>query len=136
AAYCGVVAIKPTYGRISRFGCMPFAWSLDHVGLIGLSFADLALVLSVVAGPDPRDPTTLPDAAPSADLALKDFPPPRIGVVRNFFPDRCEKIMQDEVEAAAGRFATAGASVGEILLPREFEFTWSADRVVSAAEGA
>jgi aspartyl-tRNA(Asn)/glutamyl-tRNA(Gln) amidotransferase subunit A len=136
AAYCGVAAIKPTYGRISRFGCMPFAWSLDHVGLIGLSFADLALVLSVVAGPDMRDPTTLPDPPPPADLALKDFPPPRIGVVRNFFPDRYEKIMLDEVETAAGRLAGAGASVGEVLLPSEFEFTWSADRVVSAAEGA
>jgi aspartyl-tRNA(Asn)/glutamyl-tRNA(Gln) amidotransferase subunit A len=136
AAYCGVAAIKPTYGRISRFGCLPFAWSLDHVGLIGLSFADLALVLSVVAGPDPRDPTALPDPPPSADLGLQDFRPPRIGVVRNFFLDRCEKVMLDAVEAAAGRFAAAGASIGDVLLPAEFELVWSADRVVSAAEGA
>ena len=69
AAYCGVDAIKPTYGRISRFGCLPFAWTMDHVGIIGLSMEDIALVLSVIAGPDPRDPTTLSDPAPPANPA-------------------------------------------------------------------
>ena len=62
AAFCGVSALKPTYGRVSRFGCYPFSWSFDHVGIIGLSMEDLALVLSVIAGPDPRDPSTYTEA--------------------------------------------------------------------------
>ena len=109
AAYCGVAGIKPSYGRISRFGCMPFSWSLDHVGIIGLSVADLALVLSAIAGPDPRDPTTLPDPAPPADLDVASIRPPRIGVVRNFFPELSEPVMRDAVDDAASQLREAGA---------------------------
>jgi aspartyl-tRNA(Asn)/glutamyl-tRNA(Gln) amidotransferase subunit A len=136
AAYCGVVGLKPSYGRISRFGCMPFAWSLDHVGLIGLSVADLALVLSVVAGPDERDPSSLSEPAPPADLDLRSLRTPRIGLVRNFFLDACEPCVLQAVESAASGFRTAGAAVRDVLLPRDFELTWTADRILSAAEGA
>ena len=85
AAYNGVAGLKPTYERIGHFGCYPFAWSRDHVGLIGLDMADIALVLSVLAGPDPLDPSALHDPAPPADLNMSTFGTPRIGVVKNFF---------------------------------------------------
>lgn len=136
AAYCGVAGIKPSYGRISRFGCMPFAWSIDHVGIIGLNVADLALVLSVIAGPDPRDPTTLPDPAPQADLDTASISPPRIGVVRNFFPERSEPVMRDAVEHAASRLKEAGAAVGDLLLPDTFGLTWHLHRIIGGAEGS
>jgi Asp-tRNA(Asn)/Glu-tRNA(Gln) amidotransferase A subunit family amidase len=124
AAYCGVEALKPTYGRISRFGCLPFIWSLDHVGIIGLDMEDIALVLSVIAGPDSRDRSTLPLPAPDADLRLQAMPPPRIGLVRNFFPERTQPVMQEALESSARRFAAAGAEVADVLLPEEFSLTW------------
>ena len=124
AAYCGVDAMKPTYGRVSRFGCYPFVWSLDHVGIIGLDMEDIALVLSVIAGPDSRDPSTLALPTPEADLRLRTIAPPRIGMVRNFFPEHTEPVMQDALESSARRFAEAGAEVADVFLPEEFGLTW------------
>jgi aspartyl-tRNA(Asn)/glutamyl-tRNA(Gln) amidotransferase subunit A len=124
AAYCGVDAMKPTYGRVSRFGCYPFVWSLDHVGIIGLDMEDIALVLSVIAGPDSRDPSTLALPAPEADLHLQAMPTPRIGLVRNFFPERTEPVMQEALESSARRFADGGATVVDAFLPDEFGLTW------------
>jgi aspartyl-tRNA(Asn)/glutamyl-tRNA(Gln) amidotransferase subunit A len=125
AAYCGVSAIKPTYGRISRFGCYPFIWSLDHVSIIGLSMEDIALVLSVIAGEDSRDQTSLRMPAPEADLGMAAVAPPRIGLVRNFFPERTEPVMQQAVAAAMERLRAAGASVVDLELPEEFGLAWS-----------
>ncbi len=129
AAYCGVTAIKPTYGRISRFGCYPFTWSKDTVGLIGLNMEDLALVLSQVAGPDPLDPTTLPDAPPPADLQVATIRPPRIGVVRNFFPERTSDYMNAAIEAGARALADAGATVDNFLLPDDYDIVWHAAKL-------
>ena len=136
AAYCGIDAIKPTYGRVSRFGCLPFTWTLDHVGIIGLSMEDIALVLSVIAGPDPRDLSTLPDPAPPARLNPEAIRPPRIGVVRNFFPERTEPAMQEAIEKSAERLREAGAGVTDVQLPEEFALTWPAHRLISGSEGA
>lgn len=135
AAFNGVGGLKPTYGRISRFGCVPFAWSRDHVGLMGLDMADIALVLSCVAGPDPLDPSALPDLPPPADLNMKDYGVPRIGVVKNFFPERTGASMQGAVEDAAKQFAEAGATVVEVMLPKEYELAWHGANAISA-EGA
>ena len=115
---------------------MPFSWSLDHVGIIGLSVADLALVLSAIAGPDPRDPTTLPDPAPPADLDAANIRPPRIGVVRNFFPELSEPVMRDAVDDAASRLRDAGAAVSDLLLPETFGLTWRLHRIIGGAEGS
>ena len=70
SAWCGVVGLKPTYGRVSRHGVFPLAMTLDHVGPITRSVADAATVLDVIAGPDPRDSTTLRDPAPRCAAAL------------------------------------------------------------------
>ena len=67
AACCGLVGLKPTYGRVSRFGCMPLSFSLDHVGPLARSAEDVALVMQAIAGPDPDDPTT--SARPVPDYA-------------------------------------------------------------------
>ena len=136
AAYCGVDALKPTYGRISRFGCYPFAWSLDHVGIIGLNIEDMALVLSVIAGPDPLDPTTLQDSPPPAKLNMEEFTAPRIGVVRNFFPERAEPAMLESIERSATRLKEAGAELQDVVLPRDFALTWPVHRLIMGSEGA
>jgi Asp-tRNA(Asn)/Glu-tRNA(Gln) amidotransferase A subunit family amidase len=135
AAFNGVAGLKPTYGRIGRFGCVPFAWSRDHVGLIGLDMADIALVLSCVAGPDPLDPSALPDPPPPAALNMKDYGVPRIGVVKNFFPERTGAAMQGAVESAAEKFASAGAVVVDVMLPKEYDLAWYGANAISA-EGA
>ena len=135
AAYCGVAALKPTYGRISRFGMYPFAWSHDHAGLIGLTMADIALVFSVIAGPDPRDHTARPEPAPPAMRDTAGMRPPRIGVVGNFFPQRTEPVMQAAIEHSAQRLKAAGAAVVDVLLPDDFATIWMAHRVISSVEG-
>jgi aspartyl-tRNA(Asn)/glutamyl-tRNA(Gln) amidotransferase subunit A len=136
AAYCGVEALKPTYGRIGRFGMYPFTWSHDHVGLIGLTMADIALVFSVIGGPDPRDPTSRPEPAPAEDLELETLRPPRIGVVRNVYPERTEPVMLEAIERSAERMKAAGATVDDVLLPSDFELAWMAHKIVGDAEGA
>ena len=136
AAYCGVEALKPTFGRISRFGCYPFTWSHDHVGIIGLTMADIALVFAAIGGPDPRDPTSRPEAPPPGDLDEASIRPPRIGMVRNFFPERTEPVMQQAIEDSAARMRAAGAQVVDVQLPADFGLIWMANRVIAGAEGA
>ena len=135
AAFCGVAALKPTYGRISRFGMYPFAWSHDHAGIIGLSMDDIALVFSVLAGPDPLDPTTRTEGPSPASLGILGMRPPRIGVVRNFFPERTEPVMLQAIETSAASLRTAGATVTDLMLPDDFGLTWMAHRLVGGAEG-
>lgn len=134
AAFCGVEGLKPTFGRISRFGCAPFSYSHDHVGIIGLTMADIALVFSAIGGADPRDRTTLPEPPPSADLAASTIRPPRIGVVRNFFPELTEPVMQEAIERSAQRMKGAGAEIADVNLPGDFKIIWSLHRVVGGAE--
>ncbi len=135
AAFCGVAGLKPTFGRISRYGCYPFTWSFDHPGIIGLTIEDIALVLSVVAGADPRDRASLPDPPPPAVLQ-KLSKPPRIGVVSNFYPERTEPVMRAAIEGAAERLGQAGANVRDLPLPEEFGLTWHVHRVIFDVEGA
>src|SRR5690606_16572734 len=86
AAWCGTVGLKPTFGRVSKFGVFPLAWSLDHCGPLTRSVDDAALTLQVLAGHDPRDPS-------SADVAVDDYTANledgvqglRIGVPRHLF---------------------------------------------------
>src|SRR5919204_1008019 len=117
AAYCGVSGIKPSFGRVSRAGMWAFTYSQDHPGIIASSVEDLALVLSAIAGPDPRDPSTLNEPPPPGVLDPERIRPPRIGLVRNFFPDKTEPAMQAAVERAASRLGAAGANVESVQLP-------------------
>lgn len=135
AAYNGLAGLKPSYGRISRFGCYPFTWSFDHPGIIGHSMEDIALVLSVVAGADPKDATTLQEPPPPPDLGMDSYKPPRIGVVRNFYPERTQAAMQAAIEGSASSFAGTGATVFDVMLPEEFGLLWMVHRLVGGAEG-
>src|SRR5581483_8663769 len=116
-------------------GCFPFTWTLDHPGIIGRSMADIALVLSIIAGPDPKDPTMLPDPAPPAAITPMDRPP-RIGLVRNFFPERTEPESREAIEAAAQRLAKAGATVVDFLLPEEFGLSWPVAKIINGVESS
>lgn len=118
AALCGVSALKPSYGRVSRYGLIAFASSLDQIGVFGRTVADCAALLGVIAGHDPLDSTSLPDAPPDYAQALTgDVRGLRIGVPREFFIDGIQPEIEQAVRAAIEQFAALGAEVCEISLP-------------------
>ena len=137
AAYNGVVGLKPSFGRISRYGVIPVSWSLDHVGIFARSVEDTALVLGVLAGHDPSDFSTSPTPVPDyrAALATRNSPP-RIGFVRQFFMEVCDAEVRDNTDRAAARLEEAGAVVKEVSVPTNFDTLLDAHRVVMTVEGA
>ena len=120
AALCGTVGLKPTYGRVSRRGVFPLAYSLDHCGPLSWSVEDAALTLQVVAGHDPLDPA-------SADIAVPDYAAAlghgleglRIGYTRRFYIDNpfLKPDATRALDAAAERLAGLGAVVDEVEIP-------------------
>ncbi len=131
AAYNGIVGLKPTYGRISRYGVVPVSWSLDHVGILTRTVADAALMLEVLSGEDDNDPGSLRQPVPDfiAQMAAHDRPP-RIGLVRQYYQDYCTPEIWAHTEAVANQLAEAGADVEEIPLPDSFAQVHSFQRIV------
>lgn len=118
AAYCGVVGLKPSYGRISRYGVVTFASSLDTVGIFGRSVADAALLLEVLSGPDRFDATAADLPAPDLDNAVEgDLKGLVIGVPREFFPEQLDPGIAAACSAAIERMRDAGAEIREVSLP-------------------
>lgn len=118
AAYCGVVGLKPTYGRVSRHGVTPLSWSLDHVGIIVRTVEDAALFLPVLAGRDQLDPTT--SDAPLADCpkaARERSEAPRLGLVVDYL-ERSQPEVAANLKEVAHRFERAGAEVREVRQPQ------------------
>jgi aspartyl-tRNA(Asn)/glutamyl-tRNA(Gln) amidotransferase subunit A len=118
AALCGVVGMKPTYGRISRYGLVAFASSLDQIGTITRSAADAAELLGVLAGHDARDSTSLPHPVPDYRAALGgSLDGLRIGVVREAFTDQVEATTLERATEALASFEKLGAKTIEVSLP-------------------
>ena len=119
AAMCGVTGIKPTYGRVSRFGMIAYASSLDQGGALAASAADCASLLSAMVGFDPRDSTSLerPDEDFARDLA-RPLAGLRIGVPREFFGEGLDPAVATTVEAAIEGLVALGAVRVDISLPR------------------
>ena len=118
AALCGVVGLKPTYGRVSRYGLIAFASSLDQIGPFAHDLADTALLLKVIAGKDPRDATSVDEPVPDYPATL-DTPPEtlRIGLVREFFGDGLDPEVEAAIREAVRVYEAAGATVRDISLP-------------------
>lgn len=133
AAYCGVSALKPTYGRNSRHGMFQLVYSTDHPCIIATDIAEVERVFAITAGHDPKDPSSRRDAAYRGAAQLTE--PPRIGVVRNFFPELQDPEMNDAIEDAADRLAASGADVTDFFLPDEWEAVWANHLLISMAEG-
>jgi aspartyl-tRNA(Asn)/glutamyl-tRNA(Gln) amidotransferase subunit A len=118
AAFCGIVGLKPTYGRISRYGLVAFGSSLDQIGIFGQSGKDIADVLRVIAGRDRRDAT-------SADVAVPDYRSElngeidkiKIGVPRSLFGAGLNEEVRQAVETAIDNFRSLGARIVDIELP-------------------
>ncbi len=118
ASVCGTVGLKPTFGLVGRSGVVPHSWSLDHAGPLTRSVADAALLLTVLAGPDPADPATL--KAPAKDYRQgldKDISGRRIGIIRNHFTERLQTDIRKSFDAAIGFFRSQGVDVREFDLP-------------------
>jgi len=118
AACCGIVGIKPTYGRVSRAGAMPLSWSLDHLGPLARSVRDGALMLEVVAGADPHDATSSPRPVGALVAGLERSPSElRVGLPENYYFDGVLPEVRAAVEGAARTLASLGASVRTLRLP-------------------
>ncbi len=117
-AFCGVAGIKPTYGRVSRYGLIAYASSLDQIGTIGKSVADCAMMLNVVSGYDPLDTTSASVEKPDFMNALKKgIDGVRIGIPEEFFREGLDPRIKEKVLAAVTLLERNGASVVSISLP-------------------
>ncbi len=136
AAFCGCVGLKPTYGRVSRYGLVAFASSLDQIGPLTKDVTDTALAMNVICGKDPHDAT-------SADLPAEDFVAGlkggvkglRIGLPKEFFIDALGSEVRSLVEASAAVLKAQGAEIVEVSLPHS-EYAVTVYYIVAPAEAS
>jgi aspartyl-tRNA(Asn)/glutamyl-tRNA(Gln) amidotransferase subunit A len=118
AAFCGVVGLKPTYGRVSRYGLLAFASSLDQIGPFARTVADAALTLSVLSGADTADATSSSELVPDFSAALTgDVKDVRVGVPRAFVSEGVDDAVREAYDAALATLRDAGATLVDIELP-------------------
>jgi len=117
AALCGVVGLKPTYGRVSRYGLVAFASSLDQIGPFASNVRDAARVLGVIAGHDPLDSTSIPAEVDDYEAALGDMKGVRVGVPREYFTEGLDGEVETRVRAALSVLEGLGARIVEVTLP-------------------
>ncbi len=134
AAFCGIAGLKPTYGRVSRFGLIAFASSLDQIGPFAHDLAGIALLLGVIAGRDPNDSTSVDREVPDY-VATLDTPLPslRIGVVSEYFGEGLDPEVGAAVEEAIRVFERAGATIKRVSLPHS-RYGVPAYYIVASAE--
>ncbi len=136
AALCGVVGLKPTYGRVSRFGLVAFASSLDQIGPITKDVEDCALMMNAICGYDPMDSTSadvpVPDFTKSLIPEVKGF---KIGVPKEYFIEGIDPEVETAVRKALEKFEELGASVEEISLPHT-EYAVADYYIIASAEAS
>src|SRR6266446_3667668 len=135
AAFCGVFAVKPSHGLVSRAGVLALSRKLDHIGAFARSLPDLALILEVIAGHDPADPDTEPFATPDFRALQSEEPPlpPRFAFVRTPVWDKADddtKVAFEELVAALG------SQVEPVDLPPSWTEAWEVHRTIMAADMA
>ena len=136
AALCGVVGLKPSYGRVSTYGVFPLSWSLDHPGPLTRTVEDAAIVLQAIAGPDPHDRTTLGQTVPDFRAAVRrDVRGLRIGVFDDSYHRQVEPGVAIAFEAALEILKGLGLRVESVTLPHMAE-TFAAQLAIIQAESA
>ena len=136
AALCGVVGLKPTYGRVSRYGLVAFASSLDQAGPFGRSVADVAQVLGAIAGADPLDATSSDAPVPDYGAAIeRGVAGLRLGVPREYFPGGLDAEVAAAVRAGIAAAQGLGAQVREVALPHT-EYAIPTYYIVATAEAS
>jgi aspartyl-tRNA(Asn)/glutamyl-tRNA(Gln) amidotransferase subunit A len=136
AALCGCVGVKPTYGRVSRYGLVAFASSLDQIGPLTKDVRDAALIMNVISGVDPCDSTTLdepvPDYTAGLDKGVKDL---TLGLPKEYFIKGVEPQVEQAVRAAVARYEKLGAKIVDISLPHT-EYALSTYYIIAPAEAS
>lgn len=136
ASLCGVVGMKPTYGRVSRYGMVAFASSLDQAGPITHTVRDAALILGVIAGYDDKDTTSVKtEVPPYVDSCGKDLSGMRVGVPREYFIDGIQNEVGEQVNRAVNALSSLGCPVVDISLPHT-GFALSCYYIVAPAEAS
>jgi len=137
ASYCGIVGMKPTFGRISRYGMLPLAPSLDHVGIFARSVADAALMLQAMAGGDPRDPASRAVAVGDyLSAASRKIERPHIAVMPKAFDDHADEPTRAAIAEAVGKLASAGAAIEAVEAPSMFPLVEANVMIEMGAEAA
>jgi aspartyl-tRNA(Asn)/glutamyl-tRNA(Gln) amidotransferase subunit A len=136
AALCGCVGVKPTYGRVSRYGLVAFASSLDQIGPLTKDVRDAALIMNVISGVDPCDSTTLdepvPDYTADLDKGVKDL---TLGLPKEYFIKGVDPQVEQAVRAAVARYEKLGAKIVDISLPHT-EYALSTYYIIAPAEAS
>ncbi|MCG9131312.1 amidase [Candidatus Poribacteria bacterium] len=123
SAACGIVGIKPTWGRVSRYGVFDLAESMDHVGPMTRSVADAGIILEAIAGFDPNDPTSLPNPVPNMLEGIgQDLEGVRIGFDEHYATHDIDGELADAVRAGVGVLANQGAEIVEVEMPDVDEY--------------
>jgi len=136
AAFCGCVGLKPSYGRVSRYGVTAYASSLDQVGPLTRTVEDAAVLLQALAGVDPRDGTTLDAPVPDYRASLRDgLKGMRIGLPREYYIDGTDPEVMACVRRTVDACAAAGAEIVEVSLPHT-EYAIAAYYIVATAEAS
>ena len=136
AALCGVVGLKPTYGRVSRYGLVAFASSLDQIGPFGKDVTDCAIMLQAIAHYAPGDSTSVDVPAPNyAQALVPDIRGMRVGVPREYFVEGMQPGVEAAVRAAIDTMADLGAEVDEVSLPHT-EYSLPAYYLIAPAEAS
>ncbi|TMA65123.1 MAG: Asp-tRNA(Asn)/Glu-tRNA(Gln) amidotransferase subunit GatA [Deltaproteobacteria bacterium] len=136
AAFCGVVGLKPTYGRVSRYGVIAYASSLDQVGPLARDVADTALMLEAIAGHDPADSTASPRPVPSYLAALEQgVRGLRLGLPREYFVEGMQPEVEAGVRAAVRELERLGAIVEPVSLPHT-EYAIATYYLIATAEAS
>ncbi len=136
-ALCGVVGFKPSYGRVSRYGLVAFASSLDQVGPLTKTVEDSALLLRAMAGGDPLDSTSLNEPVPDYAAALKNFDVKgtRIGLPKEYFISGIDPQVEAAVRAAVAHYEKLGAEIVEVSLPHT-EYAVAVYYIIATAEAS
>ena len=136
AAFCGTVGLKPTYGRVSRYGALPLSYSQDHVGPLARSVRDAAAVLNAVAGHDRRDPASsrrpVVDYIPEEGCSIRGL---RLGFPENFYFERVDPEVESAVRGAVARAQALGARVVPVRVP-DVEALNAVGRIVLLCEAS
>ena len=136
ASFCGIVGLKPTYGRVSRYGVVAYASSLDQVGPMTRDVTDCALLLQAIAGHDPADSTSVDLPVPDYAAALTgDVKGLKVGVPKEYFAAGLQPAVEQAVRRGIAELEKAGALVTEVSLPRN-DYAVAAYYVIAAAEAS
>ncbi len=136
ASFCGCVGIKPTYGRVSRYGLVAYASSLDQIGNFGNDVWDCAMVLKVIAGHDPKDSTSADIPVPDYTALLKgEIHGVKIGIPREYFGEGLGKEVRSAIEQAIRTLQSLGAIIVEVSLPHT-EYAIAAYYIIASAEAS